>query len=76
MFGDGMDWVTLVAGAGFNLRPWLSKEEAEAFDTLLPGTFWAQWWRGWNDAAAEDIGTGGRGGDDGGAGPDRAPSAP
>ena len=55
MHADGMDWVTAVAGPDFPVRSWLSADEAKAYDTLLPGTFWAQWWRGWNDAAAADA---------------------
>jgi hypothetical protein len=46
------EWVA-IANEQVNLRPWLSADEARAWDTLLPGTFWAQWWHGWNDAAAE-----------------------
>lgn len=56
MFAAGMDWVTLVAHSDFDPGPWLSDEEREAYHTLLPGTWWAQWQRGWNDAAASNPG--------------------
>ena len=67
MYRAGMDWVTLVAGSDFDPRRWLDADEAAAYNSLLPGTWWAQWWRGWNDEAATDVaGPPERTGDDGG----------
>ena len=64
----GWDWMTLVAGSDFDPRPWLDADEITAYDSLLPGTWWAQWWRGFNDQAERDAARLPTRGDDAGTG--------
>lgn len=63
MHRAGWDWMTQVAGTDFDPRHWLDADETAAYNSLLPATWWAQWWRGFNEAAERDAAAAPRGDD-------------
>lgn len=58
LYREAGDVVAGLAMAQQNLGSYLEDRERDAYLTLLPGTWWAMWWRGWNDEAAKDAAEG------------------